>query len=115
RVAAGAAVLAFGVYTAKANEVVDGTYTFSATDGNTYLDGSWVKFSGDSIVDWYLTDSKINSATQQFPTSDLPLTTSNSHFVSQGVIGANTWYFTIDGNNIGVNFYDFFEGQNNLS
>ncbi len=114
-VAAAAAVLAFGVYTAKANEVVDGTYTFSATDGNTYLDGSWVKFSGDSIVDWDLTDSKINSATQQFPTTDLPLTSSNSHVVSQGVIGANTWYFTIDGNNIGVNFYDFFEGQNNLA
>src|ERR1700754_4549315 len=95
-VAAVAAVLAFGVYTAKANEVVDGTYTFSATDGNTFLDGSWVKFSGDSIVDWFLTDSKIDPATQKYPTTELPLTPSNSHIAAGQVLGLNKWYFTID-------------------
>ncbi len=36
--------------------VTDGTYTFQATDGNTALDGSWVKFSGDQITDWSMLD-----------------------------------------------------------
>lgn len=113
-IAAAIAVLALGACTAQANQIVDGTYTFTATDGNTFLDGSWIKFSGDSIVDWYLKDSKINSSTQQYPTTDLPLTPLNSFLASSAVLGVNAWYFTIDGNNIAVNYYDEFKGQNNL-
>ena len=113
-VAAAAVMLAFGAYTAKATQVADGTYAFFATDGNSYLNGSWVTFSGDNIVDWYMTDSKIDPSTQQFPTTDLPLDPSNSHLASIGVLGQNLWYFIIDGNNIGVNYYDEFKGQNNL-
>lgn len=108
------AVFACGAYSAKANQVQDGTYVFTATDGNSFLNGSWVKFSGDSIVDWYMTDSKIDSATQQYPTTDLPLNPLNSHLAASGVFGLNVWYFIIDGNNIGVNYYDEFKGQNNL-
>ncbi len=90
--------------------VPDGTYTFSATDGDTALNGSWVTFSSDSIVNWYLNDSLASSP----PPTDLPLTPSNSFINSMGVLGTNAWYFIIDGNNIATNYYDFFEGQNNL-
>ena len=90
--------------------VPDGTYTFHATDGDTALDGSWVTFSGDSIVNWYLNDSLASSP----PPTDIPLTPSNSFIGSDGVLGPNAWYFTIEGNNIATNYYDFFEGQNNL-
>ncbi len=69
--------------------VTDGTYTFNATDGNTTLDGSWVKFSGDQIVDWGMLDPQGALANawvagffgpgylNEFP----PLTPSNSQVV----------------------------------
>ena len=93
--AAAAAVLAFGASSAKATQVTDGIYTFTATDGNSYLNGSWVKFSSDNIVDWFLTDSKIDATTQQYPTTTLPLNSSNSHVTNIGVYGQNQWFFII--------------------
>lgn len=91
--------------------VPDGTYTFTATDGDTALDGSWVTFSGDVIVNWNLKDAL--ASTNGVPT-DIPLTPSNSTFISGQPIGPNEWYFTIDGNNIGTQPFDSFEGDNNV-
>ena len=91
--------------------VPDGTYMFTATDGDTALDGSTVTFSGDTIVSWDLMDAL--AATNGVPT-DMPLTPSNSSVVSQGALGPNAWYFTIDGNQIGTQPFDSFEGENNL-
>ncbi|HST29326.1 MAG TPA: hypothetical protein VLK27_00635 [Chthoniobacterales bacterium] len=91
--------------------VPNGTYTFTATDGDTPLDGSWVTFSNDVIVKWYLQDS---AASGNGVPTDIPLTTSNSSVVSQGAIAPNEWYFTIDGNNIATQPFDSFEGDNNV-
>src|ERR1700730_18759461 len=91
--------------------VPDGTYIFTATDGDTALDGSTVTFSNDTIVNWDLMDAL--AATNGAPT-DIPLTPSNSSIISMGVLGANAWYFTIDGNHIARQPFDSFEGQNNL-
>ena len=77
----------------------------------TALNGSTVTFSGDTIVNWFLTDAL--ASTNGAPT-DIPLTPSNSSVVSQGAIGPNAWYFTIDGNHIATQPFDSFEGQNNL-
>jgi hypothetical protein len=91
--------------------VPDGTYIFTATDGDTALDGSTVTFSGNTIVSWDLMDAL--AATNGAPT-DIPLTPSNSFVVSQGAIGPNAWYFTIDGNHIATQPFDSFEGDNNV-
>ena len=91
--------------------VADGTYMFTATDGNTALDGSTVTFSGDTIVNWDLLDAL---APHNGVPTDIPLTPSNSSVVSQGAIGANEWYFTIDGNHIATQPFDSFEGDNNV-
>jgi hypothetical protein len=89
----------------------DGTYIFQSTDGNTALDGSWVTFSGDNIVNWYMTDPFAVSP----PPTDIPLTPSNSFVEQKGVFGPNIWYFIIDGNNFtGTNYYDQFKGDNNI-
>ena len=94
--------------------VPDGTYIFTATDGDTALNGSSVTFSGDSIVSWSLLDS-LASSYNPYPPTDIPLTPSNSFIGSFGVLGSNAWYFVIYGNNqSGPNYYDFFEAQNNL-
>lgn len=94
--------------------VPDGTYVFTATDGDTALDGSSVTFSGDNLVAWNLLDS-LAASYSPYPPTDIPLTQFNSTINSFQVLGPNAWYFTIDGNNIGAgNYYDFFEGQNNL-
>jgi hypothetical protein len=91
--------------------VPDGTYTFTATDGDTVLDGSWVTFNNDVIVNWDLKDAL--ASTNNAPT-DIPLTPSNSTFISGQPIGPNEWYFTIDGNHIGTQPFDSFEGDNNV-
>jgi hypothetical protein len=91
--------------------VPNGTYMFTATDGNTALDGSTVTFSGDTIVNWDLVD--VLAPHNGVPT-DIPLTPSNSSVVSQGAIGPNAWYFTIDGNHIATQPFDSFEGDNNV-
>jgi hypothetical protein len=91
--------------------VPDGTYIFTATDGDTALNGSSVTFSGDTIVNWDLVD--VLAPNNGVPT-DIPLTPANSFINSMGVLGANAWYFTIDGNHIGTQPFDSFEGQNNL-
>jgi hypothetical protein len=91
--------------------VPDGTYIFTATDGDTALDGSTVTFSGDIIVNWDLMDAL--ASTNGAPT-DIPLTPSNSFVVSQGAIGSNEWFFTIDGNHIATQPFDSFEGENNV-
>lgn len=90
--------------------VADGTYVFTATDGDTALNGSSVTFLSDVIVDWNLVDP---FATPPPPT-EIPLTPSNSFIAGFGVFGPDQWYFIIDGNNIGTNYYDEFKGQNNL-
>jgi len=94
--------------------VPDGTYVFTATDGDTALNGSSVTFLGDVIVSWNLLDS-LAASYSPFPPTDIPLTESNSFISGLGVLGPNAWYFIIAGNNSGgANYYDFFEGQNNL-
>lgn len=102
--------LATTPYAHAAPFVLDGTYTFYSTDGDTALDGSWVTFSGDTIVNWYMNDPFALSP----PPTDIPLTPSNSFIANFGVFGPNQWFFVIDGNNIGTNYYDEFKGQNNL-
>jgi hypothetical protein len=91
--------------------VPDGTYIFTATDGDTALNGSSVTFSSDTIVNWDLMD--VLAPTNGAPT-DIPLTPSNSSILSMGVLGANAWYFTIDGNHIATQPFDSFEGDNNV-
>lgn len=94
--------------------VPDGTYVFTATDGDTALDGSSVTFLGDTIVGWNLLDS-LAASYNPYPPTDIPLTPSNSFIYNFGVLGPNAWYFIIAGNNVfGANYYDFFEAQNNL-
>jgi hypothetical protein len=111
-------LVAFALFCAPAGYAVslvpDGTYVFTATDGDTPLNGSSVTFSGDTIVAWSLLDS-LAASYNPFPPTDIPLTQSNSFINSFGVLGPDAWYFTIYGNNFGTtNYYDFFEGQNNL-
>jgi hypothetical protein len=91
--------------------VPNGTYTFTATDGDTALDGSWVTFNNDVIVNWNLKDAL--ASTNGVPT-DIPLTPSNSSIISGQPIGPNEWFFTIDGNNIATQPFDSFEGDNNV-
>lgn len=114
------AIVAFAISVAPAaraitivTNVPDGTYVFTATDGDTALDGSSVTFSGDTIVSWALLDS-LAASYNPFPPTAIPLTPSNSYVGSFGVLGPNAWYFTIYGNNTETNYYDFFEAQNNL-
>lgn len=93
---------------ARANPfVLDGTYAFTATDGNNALNGSTVTFLNDVIVNWNLVDSLAPTG------SDLPLTPSNSSFIGFGsaVIGPDEWYFSIGSNTVAASF---FEGDNNL-
>jgi hypothetical protein len=91
--------------------VPNGTYMFTSTDTDTALNGSWVTFSGDQIVNWNLVD--VLATTNGVPT-DIPLTPANSFILSSGVLGSNLWYFTIDGNHIATQPFDSFEGENNL-
>ncbi len=98
---------------AQANQVDDGTYVFNSTDGDTALDGSAVTFLGDAIVDWNLLDSNAASF-DPYPPTTIPLTPGNSAISSFGVLGTNAWYFEIDSLTLDSNYYDFFEGQNNL-
>ena len=94
--------------------VPNGTYVFTATDGDTALNGSSVTFSGDVIVSWNLLDS-LAASYNPFPPTDIPLTPSNSFLGNWAVLGTNAWFFVIYGNNqSGPNYYDFFEAQNNL-
>lgn len=97
---------------ARANPfVLDGTYAFTATDGDNALNGSTVTFLNDVIVNWNLVDPIAVSP----PPTDIPLNPSNSSISSFGVFSTDTWYFIIDGNNFsGANYYDEFKGQNNL-
>jgi hypothetical protein len=91
--------------------VPNGTYMFTSTDTDTALNGSWVTFSGDQIVNWNLVD--VLATTNGVPT-DIPLTPANSFILSSGVLGSNLWYFTIDGNHIATQPFDSFEGDNNV-
>ena len=94
--------------------VPDGSYTFTATDGDTALNGSFVVFKNDSIVNWMMFDS-LAASYSPYPPTDIPLDPSNSSISSFGVFGPNLWYFIIDGNNFtGANYYDQFKGENNL-
>ncbi len=108
---AAAATMVFGAGTvARANDVPDGTYTFTATDGNTALDGSTVTWAGDLIDGWNLVDSAPEAMS-----AGLPLTLANSSIIEEGTFGANDWYFEIGSPN-GVTSTDaadfFFEGEN---
>src|SRR5580698_4902239 len=108
--AASAALIVGTANLARANDVADGTYTFTATDGNTALDGSTVTWSGDMIQGWNLVDSA-----QGGQGEGLPLTTGNSSIIEQGTFGTDDWYFEI-GNPSGVDSTSdadfFFEGEN---
>jgi hypothetical protein len=111
---AATAALVVGTGTpARANQITDGTYVFTATDGNTALDGSSITFQGDAIVSWDLMDASVGP-NQMYPTSTLPLTPANSFVASDGVLGLNAWYFTISSDTLETHYYDFFEAQNNL-
>jgi len=108
-----------------ANDVADGTYVFTASDGHTQLDGSWVKFRGDSITDWKLVDTTVAAETYWplgyypfFP----PLTPWNSSIINALVYpngtGPNAFSFQI-GSPGGVGSANdsifWFGGQNNLN
>jgi hypothetical protein len=113
--AAAVAALVVGTGTvARANLVTDGTYVFTATDGDTPLNGSSVTFLSDAIVSWNMLDS-LAASYDPYPPTDIPLTPSNSFISGFGLYGPDQWYFIIDGNNFsGANYYDQFKGQNNL-
>jgi hypothetical protein len=128
-----AALLLVSAASARANEVADGTYTFTATDGNTFLDGSWVQFSGDEIVSWDLVDSSAageygwlaSFSGYGYPSLFPPLTPGNSAVITSltylGGTGPDPFSFTIgspgapDGPTSAASSIFYFEGQNNLS
>lgn len=68
------------------NNIDSGIYSFKATIGTpgytSVLDGSWVKFQNDTLVDWHLVDSSLPAwAINYFGTANLPpLTPGNSSF-----------------------------------
>jgi hypothetical protein len=100
--------------------VLDGIYTFAATDGQTSLDGSWVKFQNDIIVDWWLNNSSVPPGGYPWLGSTLPLTPSNSDFSPdpnnyRGTFDNDVWYFMIESNDIGTYYYDQFSGSNNAN
>jgi hypothetical protein len=101
------------------NNVTDGTYAFTATDGDNALNGSTVTFKSDAIVSWHLVDSVAevlySPSAGSWYTTTLPLTKSNSQIVSSNtyVGNPNEWDFTIQSKNPGTYFYDYFIGNNN--
>jgi VPDSG-CTERM motif len=100
------------------SDVHNGKYTFTATDGHSSLDGSWVVFKNDIIVNWSLNDIHAQD-TSPYPPNNLPLTPANSqHDPSNpytGTYGADQWFFRIVGTaDPSVYYYDFFQGSNNL-
>lgn len=105
-------------------DVENGTYTFSATDGNTELNGSTVTFLNDSIVNWNLVDN--TALSQGYPASYdpfiAPLTPGNSSVFDlttyDNGTGPNAFSFEVASptgatTTSGSIFY--FEGQNNLN
>ncbi len=127
-ITAGTAVRADEV--AAITNVTDGTYTFTATDGNTVMDGSWVTFTGaginQTISAWDLVDTSAlaaNAWLAQFgpqygyPEFFPPLTTANSSlyslstFADAGPNGVDSFAFNISSS------YDIFsfEGANNVN
>jgi hypothetical protein len=119
-----ASILAGGISTvARADNVDDGTYVFTATDGNSVLDGSWVTFSGDWITAWGLVDTTVTPASwEPAPALLPPLNTGNSSIIGlltyDNGTGPDAFSFSI-GSPGGVPSTDasafWFEGQNNLN
>lgn len=101
---------------AQASEIANGAYAYTATDGNTALNGSTITFQNDVPVSWDLVDTL--SIGSQWPPTTIPLTPANSQLdpndVWAGVYGPDQWAFTIITLTPGVNYYDYFEAQNNL-
>jgi len=113
---------------AQANNVLDGTYVFTATDGNTVFNASTVTFAGDGIASWNLVES--DTASQYgwlppgygYPGLFPPLTPGNSSVISLTTFangtGPNAFAFSIGSpNGVGStgNSIFWFEGQNNLN
>ena len=128
--AAGVAAFVIGTVTvARANplNVADGTYVFNATDGNNYLDGSTVTFSGDTLTSWNLIDSTpVPSYYFDFYGSSLglyvpPLTPGNSSFFNLTTYapdGNNAFSFSVAsplGSSATGGSIFWFSGQNNLN
>ncbi|HEY3757130.1 MAG TPA: hypothetical protein VGL42_13345 [Opitutaceae bacterium] len=129
-----AAVLAtIAVSSVSAQNVADGTYYFTASAGQpTNLNGSWVQFSSDDIVNWNLVDSNAaasfswlsNFPGYGYPADFPPLTPGNSSviesltFASGNGSGPDAFNFEI-GSPSGVPSTDaavfFFSGDNNLN
>jgi hypothetical protein len=127
-----ASVLAAGAATVvRADGVVDGTYVFTATDGNTVMDGSWITISGSGasqgLSAWDLVDSSITPEFWEPAPALLPPLWSNGVDGNSSVIsstmysngtGPDAFSFSI-GSPVGVPSTDesafWFEGQNNLN
>jgi len=118
----------------RAFNVTDGIYTFTANPGQpTGLDGSWVKFSGDQIVDWTMLDpvqAAANGWIVNQPGYDAsyllefpPLTPANSKVVSLDTYpngtGPDAFNFRIASPNTATSNEGsqiwYFSGQNNLN
>ncbi len=113
-----AAIALFTGNIARATFVLDGTYTFTATDGHNSLDGSWITFSNDTLVNWSFNDIHAND-TSPYPPNNLPLTPANSqmdpNYIYGGVFGVDTWAFRIVGTaDPSTYYYDYFQLSNNL-
>lgn len=105
-------------------DVANGTYTFTATDGNTQLDGSTVTFLDDNIISWDLVDT--TALSQGYPASYdpfiAPLTSANSSVFNLTTYnngsGPNAFSFEV-ASPVGSTATDgsifYFEGQNNLN
>jgi hypothetical protein len=126
-----ASVLAAGAATTvRADGVVDGTYVFTATDGITVMDGSWVTITGSGpgqeISAWNLVDTSITPEFWEPAPGLLPPLFSgapgNSSVISSIMYsdgtGPDAFSFSI-GSPPGVPSTDasafWFEGQNNLN
>ena len=98
--------------------VTDGTYVFTATDGNTPFDGSFVTIVGNKLVNWKLLDIDQGPGSK-FPPTQIPLTTANStlNFAAYDhgfeVIGPNQWDFAIISMHPGVYYADWYSGSEN--
>jgi hypothetical protein len=113
---AGAALIVGAGSVARADDVPNGTYVFYATDGNTALNGSSITFQNDVPVSWDLVDAL--AVGSQYPPTTLPLTPANSELDPNdpfaGVYGPDEWAYRIVSFTLDVNYYDFFEADNNL-
>jgi hypothetical protein len=100
------------------NMVPNGTYVFSATDGNMALDGSTVTFLNDAIASWDLQDITVAPGLNLPPLTPVNSSIVSSFIFGQTAFGSLGWFFDI-ASPVGVTSTNastfWFQSQNDLS